>query len=228
MQSISNLFLAACLALAACFFVSPSSASAVIYANLPSAGGVAVIGTSSANGRVYFVFRTSAGQCSLKQLTSGPFGLTDYLVVNGTSGADVIIISDAPTSLCNATWGALDVNTHGGVDVFAGAGNDWISGRFRDAYGGDGNDFISGASSSFMNDFQTLLGEGGADRLYGSEDSQLNGGTGSDVLCAHPGQRPYLFRGGSGFDQGCGPYDAVWNNDVESLDQNCPAICNFL
>ncbi len=182
-----------------------------------------MIGTHPGNGRVYKVFRAANGACTITGLTAGPGGLTTFLLVFGTSGNDVIRVAAGTTPLCGLNWLEVDVNSHF-IDVYAQGGHDWVLGKFRDVFGGTGNDVLSGASGFTEN----ILGEGGADYLYGSENSQLNGGTGNDVLCAQSDVTVDLFRGGDQFDQGCGPYRREWNNDMEEIDENCPEVCQIL
>lgn len=220
MRSMTKFLFAASLAFASGLSLSASSASAD-YINVPSSGGQFVVG--SYGGKVQTAFRAANGACTILSRYYGP--VPGLLIINGTGGNDVIRIAAGPTPLCGRTFQAVNLGENGAIDVFAGGGHDWVLGKFRDAYGGTGNDVISGAT---YGEVQTLLGEGGNDYLYGSDESQLNGGSNDDVLCAQSGVTPYLFRGGSGFDQGCGPYDAVWNNDMEELDENCPAVCQIL
>ena len=132
------------------------------------------------------------------------------LIVNGTSGDDVIGIS--------AKGGFLFANVNGyvqkypadginRVNIFAFDGDDRVSigsgvpGSYVDAGagndsvdGGDGNDTLTGGAGK-----NTLNGNGGNDRLNGSGGHDiLNGGEGDDFLYGNGGDD--VLDGGSGSD----------------------------
>ncbi|MCX5384171.1 FG-GAP-like repeat-containing protein [Streptomyces sp. NBC_00083] len=110
--------------------------------------------------------------------------ITGNGVVNGTSGADVIVTGNGNDSV-SGNGGNDTICTFGGNDaVSGGSGDDYIDGGDgNDAVsGGDGNDIILGGSGS-----DALSGGSGNDTVVGGADSDtLAGGNGTDV-CAGDG-----------------------------------------
>ncbi|QDU26940.1 RTX-I toxin determinant A from serotypes 1/9 [Anatilimnocola aggregata] len=81
--------------------------------------------------------------------------------------------------------------------VFAGTGNDYVTGQKGpdELYGGTGQDFLFGRSG---NDF--IFGEEGNDFLYGENDNDvLDGGSGDDYLYGGSGRD--ILVGGTGVDR---------------------------
>jgi uncharacterized protein YkwD len=93
------------------------------------------------------------------------------LTVQGTSGADVIQVTQSGTQIVAAGQG-FAASSIVRVVISGGAGADTLidnSGRAAVIYGGDGNDIIRAAA--------------GNDRLYGGRGAdQLYGGTGNDTI----------------------------------------------
>lgn len=104
--------------------------------------------------------------------------ITGNGVVNGTSGADVIVTGNGDDSVAG-NGGNDTICTFGGNDaVSGGAGNDYID-------GGSGNDAIDGGD--------------GSDVIYGGPgDDALSGGAGNDVVVGGAGSD--TLAGGSGTD----------------------------
>lgn len=125
-------------------------------------------------------------------------GYTEYTIVEGTGGSDVLVAGDGKDML---EGGAGDdtLLAGGGNDmVDAGAGNDRV-------VAGDGNDIVEGGSGN-----DALMGGAGNDTLHGgagndvlnggSGNDTLNGGAGNDVLTGGSGADTFVFAAGSGRD----------------------------
>ncbi|MFI5761130.1 FG-GAP-like repeat-containing protein [Streptomyces sp. NPDC051563] len=97
--------------------------------------------------------------------------ITGNGIVNGTSGADVIVTGNGNDAV-SGNGGNDTICTFGGNDaVSGGSGNDYLD-------GGDGNDAISGGSGN-----DTVQGGAGDDALSGgSGNDTVIGGAGSDIL----------------------------------------------
>ena len=131
-------------------------------------------------------------------------GINDPVVIQGTTGNDVICVQSG-----NTGSGTVNVTAKGGIDLIAtrandslyghdfidtGAGNDTVyagaGNDFVDNYsgtdvinGGPGDDTLIGSSSA-----ETLNGEDGNDYLDGlGGDDTLNGGTGRNVILGGSG-----------------------------------------
>ncbi|NEA51973.1 FG-GAP-like repeat-containing protein [Streptomyces sp. SID10815] len=107
--------------------------------------------------------------------------ITGNGVVNGTSGADVIVTGDGNDSV-SGNGGNDTICTFGGNDaVSGGSGGDYVDGGDGgDAVsGGDGDDIVRGGAGN-----DALSGGAGNDIVIGGADSDsLAGGSGTD-LCA--------------------------------------------
>jgi RTX calcium-binding nonapeptide repeat (4 copies)/Metallo-peptidase family M12B Reprolysin-like len=121
----------------------------------------------------------------------------DTLLINGTPGDDVIILTDNGVSsgLQNVTFSGIEqfaVDAGAGNDlvdgsaltisvtIFGGTGDDTLIGGSNDdkLYGQDGNDHLHGGAGNDL-----LSGGDGADALFGDAgDDQLAGGAGDDHL----------------------------------------------
>ncbi|MFJ3908916.1 FG-GAP-like repeat-containing protein [Streptomyces vinaceus] len=116
--------------------------------------------------------------------------ITGNGVVNGTSGADVIVTGNGNDSV-SGNGGNDTICTFGGNDaVAAGSGNDYIDGGDgNDAVsGGDGTDLVQGGSGN-----DALSGGNGNDTVVGGADSDtLSGGSGADVCAGDAGGGPTL------------------------------------
>jgi T1SS-143 domain-containing protein len=92
---------------------------------------------------------------------SAPNYMSGVEAIDGTSGRDVIIVSESYLSDANG----------GGIEISGGAGNDTLG-------GGAGSDLISGG-----NDDDLVSGLAGDDTLYGNDGTdQIWGGAGNDVI----------------------------------------------
>ncbi|HSB86970.1 MAG TPA: LEPR-XLL domain-containing protein, partial [Ilumatobacteraceae bacterium] len=108
----------------------------------------------------------------------------DSLLINGTSGDDVIVLTDG-----GIDFGSEDV-TFSGIEQFvvnAGDGDDVVDGSALTTpvtiFGGNGNDRLTGGSAD---DF--LYGENGDDDLIGNLGADyLDGGAGSDAIVGDQG-----------------------------------------
>ena len=113
-------------------------------------------------------------------------------VINGTSGGDRILGTDA-VEVINALQGADLVIAGGGNDTIkAGSGRDRVRAGEGDdtVIGGAGGDRLNGDAGS-----DTLLGGAGEDRLAGGADNDvLVGGTGSDTLNGGSGADVFGFK----------------------------------
>ena len=125
-------------------------------------------------------------------------GYTEYTIVEGTGGNDVLVAGDGKDML-DGDAGDDTLLAGGGNDmVDAGAGNDRV-------VAGDGNDIVEGGSGN-----DVLMGGAGNDALHGgagndtlnggSGNDTLNGGAGNDVLTGGSGGDTFVFAAGSGRD----------------------------
>ncbi|MFB7976981.1 FG-GAP-like repeat-containing protein [Streptomyces vinaceus] len=116
--------------------------------------------------------------------------ITGNGIVNGTSGADVIVTGNGNDSV-SGNGGNDTICTFGGNDaVAAGSGNDYIDGGDgNDAVsGGDGTDTVKGGSGN-----DALSGGNGNDTVVGGADSDtLSGGSGADVCAGDANGGPTL------------------------------------
>ncbi|MEV6580416.1 FG-GAP-like repeat-containing protein [Streptomyces sp. NPDC051582] len=119
-----------------------------------------------------------------------PATITGNGVLNGTSGADVIVTGNGNDSV-SGNGGNDTICTFGGNDaVSAGSGDDHIDGGDgNDAIsGGDGSDVVSGGTGS-----DALSGGAGNDTVVGGADSDtLAGGSGTDVCAGDANGGPTL------------------------------------
>ncbi len=126
---------------------------------------------------------------------TGTVGI-DTLLVNGTAGDDVIVLTD--TTITGVGLGTV---TFSGIEAFsvdAGAGNDLIDGSAltiaATLLGGSGNDTLLGGAGN-----DNLDGGTGDDKLHGGAGSDtLTGGDGNDALFGDAGND--LMNGGAGDD----------------------------
>ncbi|MGW8728429.1 FG-GAP-like repeat-containing protein [Streptomyces sp. NPDC055808] len=116
--------------------------------------------------------------------------ITGNGVVNGTSGADVIVTGNGNDSV-SGNGGNDTICTFGGNDaVSAGSGADYVDGGDgNDAIsGGDGDDTLHGGAGG-----DALSGGGGNDIVVGGADSDaLAGGSGTDVCAGDANGGPTL------------------------------------
>lgn len=125
-------------------------------------------------------------------------GYTEYTIVEGTGGSDVLVAGDRKDMLDGGA-GDDTLLAGGGNDmVDAGAGNDRV-------VAGDGNDIVEGGAGN-----DALMGGSGNDVLHGGSGNDvlmggagndtLNGGEGNDVLTGGSGADTFVFAAGSGRD----------------------------
>ncbi len=127
-------------------------------------------------------FTVNGPMTALLTLDGGPG--TDSLLFNGTSGDDVIILTDS--SITGLGAGVTFVNIEN-LAIDAGAGNDVVDGSALTMsvtiYGGTGDDTLIGGSND-----DTIYGEEDNDDLIGNLGADyLDGGAGSDGLVGDQG-----------------------------------------
>ena len=125
-------------------------------------------------------------------------GYTEYTIVEGTGGNDVLVAGDGKDMLDGDAGDDTLLAGGGNGMVDAGAGNDRV-------VAGDGNDIVEGGSGN-----DVLMGGAGNDALHGgagndtlnggSGNDTLNGGAGNDVLTGGSGGDTFVFAAGSGRD----------------------------
>lgn len=125
-------------------------------------------------------------------------GYTEYNIVEGGDGDDVLIATGRK-DMIDGGDGDDRLSAGGGNDmVDAGAGNDRvIAGEGNDDVdGGSGNDVLMGGAGNDL-----LYGGAGNDELSGgSGDDVLAGGSGNDVLTGGSGADTFVFATGAGRD----------------------------
>jgi 3',5'-cyclic AMP phosphodiesterase CpdA/Ca2+-binding RTX toxin-like protein len=125
-------------------------------------------------------------------------GYTEYDVVEGTEGNDLVITTDRK-EIIEAGDGDDTVIAGGGRDLIdAGEGNDRVvAGHGDDAIeGGAGNDVLTGGGGN-----DGLRGGAGNDQLNGGANNDtLVGGAGNDVLTGGTGADTFTFAAGDGRD----------------------------
>ncbi|MFK0205991.1 Ig-like domain-containing protein [Agrobacterium sp. NPDC090283] len=125
-------------------------------------------------------------------------GYTEYNIVEGSDGDDVLIATDGK-DMVDGGDGDDRLSAGGGHDmVDAGDGNDRvIAGEGSDdVYGGAGNDVLMGGAGN-----DVLYGGSGNDELGGgSGHDVLAGGSGNDVLTGGSGVDTFVFAAGAGRD----------------------------
>jgi Ca2+-binding RTX toxin-like protein len=125
-------------------------------------------------------------------------GYTEYTIVSGTDGNDVLVAGDGKDMLEGGDGNDTLLAGAGNDMVDAGAGNDRV-------VAGDGNDIVEGGAGN-----DVLMGGAGNDVLHGgagndqlnggSGDDTLIGGAGNDVLTGGSGADTFVFAAGSGRD----------------------------
>ncbi|NRF09090.1 Ig-like domain-containing protein [Agrobacterium pusense] len=125
-------------------------------------------------------------------------GYTEYTIVSGTNGNDVLVAGDGKDMLEGGDGNDTLLAGAGNDMVDAGAGNDRV-------VAGDGNDIVEGGAGN-----DVLMGGAGNDVLHGgagndhlnggSGDDTLIGGAGNDVLTGGSGADTFVFAAGSGRD----------------------------
>lgn len=156
----------------------------------------------------------------------GEAGIVDnVLIVNGTSGNDVITLTSTDTGVevningtvsnfASADFGTISVSGGDGADtikaggvgtqmiVKGGAGNDYLLGGRRNdqLYGEAGNDTVSGGA--------------GKNQLFGGDDNdRLQGSNGPDLLKGEAGKDRLYGRGGDDVMDGGGGADRFFAGD---------------
>ncbi|WER18357.1 Ig-like domain-containing protein [Agrobacterium fabrum] len=125
-------------------------------------------------------------------------GYTEYNIVEGSDGADVLI-GTSRKDMIEGGAGDDRLSAGSGNDmVDAGSGNDRvIAGEGDDVVdGGPGNDVLMGGAGN-----DVLYGGDGNDEISGgSGNDTLSGGAGNDVLTGGSGADTFVFATGSGRD----------------------------
>ncbi|GGA99633.1 rhizobiocin/RTX toxin [Brucella endophytica] len=125
-------------------------------------------------------------------------GYTEYNIVTGSSGNDVLTASEGKDMIEAGNGNDTVLSGSGNDLVDAGAGNDRvIAGDGDDAVeGGAGNDVLMGGEGH-----DALSGGAGNDQLFGGEGNDtLSGGAGNDVLSGGEGNDTFVFASGDGHD----------------------------
>lgn len=147
---------------------------------------------------VTYTVRDAQGGESTGTATLTIDGYTEYNIVTGSDGNDVLVASEGK-DMIEAGNGNDTILAGGGNDLIdAGAGNDRvIAGDGDDVVeGGAGNDVLMGGEGN-----DVLSGGAGNDQLFGGEGNDtLRGGAGNDVLTGGAGNDTFIFASGDGRD----------------------------
>ncbi len=138
-------------------------------------------------------------------------GQADSVIVNGTSGADKILVASSQSGITVFGPGA-SVNISG-----AEAGSDTLA-----VNGLAGNDFISASTLHANSIILTENGGDGADILIGSPgDDLINGGRGNDVALLGAGDDTFVWNPGDGSDtvEGQSGFDTMLFNGSNVSEQ---------
>ncbi|MBO0131658.1 Ig-like domain-containing protein [Agrobacterium burrii] len=125
-------------------------------------------------------------------------GYTEYNIVEGGNGDDMLIGTSRKDMLEGGDGDDTMVAGEGNDMVDAGAGNDRVlAGEGNDVIdGGAGNDVLMGGSGN-----DVISGGAGNDTLNGGAgDDTLSGGTGNDTLTGGSGADTFVFAAGNGRD----------------------------
>ncbi|MDA5635158.1 MULTISPECIES: Ig-like domain-containing protein [Rhizobium/Agrobacterium group] len=125
-------------------------------------------------------------------------GYTEYNIVEGGDGNDMLIGTSRKDMLEGGDGDDTMVAGEGNDMVDAGAGNDRVlAGEGNDVIdGGAGNDVLMGGSGN-----DVISGGAGNDTLNGGAgDDTLSGGTGNDTLTGGSGADTFVFAAGNGRD----------------------------
>lgn len=125
-------------------------------------------------------------------------GYTEYNIVEGGNGNDMLIGTSRKDMLEGGDGDDTMVAGEGNDMVDAGAGNDRVlAGEGNDVIdGGAGNDVLMGGSGN-----DVISGGAGNDTLNGGAgDDTLSGGTGNDTLTGGSGADTFVFAAGNGRD----------------------------
>lgn len=129
---------------------------------------------------------------------------TQYLLVQGGSGADTIVVNPV-TTVMGPGGTPIPFAAPVGVRIDGGAGHDSITGGagFDHIVGGTGRDYIDGGRGDDYLDGgfgkDTIYGGHGDDRLYGRTGADyLDGGWGADLVSGNAGND--VVAGGDGVD----------------------------
>jgi Ca2+-binding RTX toxin-like protein len=143
--------------------------------------------------------RDNGSSSTTADISISPVFIDDQgnLIINGTNGADRIVLSSGLNGLQARINNVLQpaMSPEGGtVKIYGFGNNDNITVQSNVAYsveiyGGEGNDYIAGGTQSDLLDGgagnDRILGGNGDDTLLGGDGNDtLNGGNGNDVLLA--------------------------------------------
>ncbi|MDZ7926593.1 MAG: Ig-like domain-containing protein [Agrobacterium sp.] len=125
-------------------------------------------------------------------------GYTEYTIVEGTGGNDMLVAGDSKDMLEGGDGNDTLLAGGGNDMVDAGDGNDRV-------VAGDGDDIVEGGAGH-----DVLMGGAGNDALHGGSGNDqlnggagndtLNGGTGNDILTGGRGADTFVFAAGNGRD----------------------------
>ena len=164
----------------------------------PSSAFVRLEDDQQATVTLTYTVRDANGGESTGTTTVTVDGYTEYNIVEGSDGADVLI-GTSRKDMIEGGAGDDRLSAGSGNDmVDAGSGNDRvIAGEGNDVVdGGPGNDVLMGGAGN-----DVLYGGDGNDEISGgSGDDTLSGGAGNDVLTGGSGADTFVFAAGSGRD----------------------------
>ena len=204
---------------------SQSTASAQHTVNIPASGGWLVVGKITPPGgstRQWAGFEPSGGGRCSWWLLGESAGLSDDVVVNGSSGADRVLVLENNMTFCGQNMAPVTFNGHD-VGIQGWGGNDIIGGRAAWMSGGSGHDYLAGSDGTTT----TLWGWTGNDKMWGGSGASMYGESGLDALCSIGTSTASLFNGGSdwgGDDVGCGSANS-WVGIESSNPSFCPLPC---
>ncbi|MEQ1848585.1 MAG: Ig-like domain-containing protein, partial [Nitrospira sp.] len=162
--------------------------------------------TAGYAGNDSFTYRASDGQLTSGLATVSLTVSLAPLVINGSSGADVINVTELAGGVIqivqNGVTSQLTLSTTTEIQVFGLGGNDQIIliGLLRHAviHGGDGNDLIDarGVTANLIS--LDLFGDNQNDTIYGGAGNDLlDGGAGADYLSGGLGDDQVFGQGGN-------------------------------
>lgn len=163
------------------------------------------------------VSQDAQGGCTLTDLHQG-WGQADSVQL---AGHVLVLVASTGLTFCNYQLQPLDLD---GEPLWIYADPDVATSMYNDAVqgvaflGGQQNDllvnFVPPHSAS---DF-SVYGDSGNDRLWGWQNSVLEGAAGNDLFCIRPWGIAERAIGGAGFDMVCGR-----TYHTESIEYNAPS-----
>lgn len=188
------------------------TSSASVSGTAPSTGKYWVVGRdvqSDTGGAATFSYTLSKGN------GAGPI-VDGVLTINGTSGADKIILTKTSDDLIvtlNGTANAYPLSEINTINIYSGDGADNVNLSAIDiaAYvsAGGGDDVVTGGSAN-----DSLTGGAGKNRLFGGNgDDRLNGSSGRDLLYGEGGSDRLYGNDGNDQLDGGGGVDRLYGGE---------------